>query len=69
MGFRRTMPVTGRILNVTSEIYEIAHRNLTNTFFMSPEPENNHCFYGTCRQYCNIQHPICAKGDLIEVIY
>ena len=67
LGFRRTMPVIGRILNVTSEVFELANRNLTNTFFMSPEPEKNRCFYGTCSQYCSIHHPFCAKGDLIEV--
>lgn len=67
LGYRRTMPVVGRILNVTSEIYEIADRNLTKTFFISPEPEKNRCFYGTCRQYCDIDHPICANGDLLEV--
>lgn len=67
LGFRRTMPVIGRVLNVTSEIYEIAQGNLTDTFFVSPEPENNLCFYGTCKQYCDKYHPICANGDLIEV--
>ncbi|XP_055300432.1 extracellular serine/threonine protein CG31145-like isoform X2 [Sitodiplosis mosellana] len=69
LGFRRTMPVIGRILNVTSEIFEIANRNLTNTFFMSPEPEHNYCFYGTCKQYCSIHHPVCANGDLIETAF
>lgn len=65
LGFRRTMPVIGRVLNVTSEIYELAHENLTDTFYMSTD--NNLCFYGNCDQYCDINHPFCANGDLIEV--
>lgn len=64
------MPVTGRILNVTSEIYQLAkNTSLIDTFYVSPPPDNNHCFYGTCDQYCDVFHPFCAKGDLIEVIF
>lgn len=46
------MPVTGRILNMTSEILALAGRNLTDTHFVSAYPDNNHCLIGNCRQYC-----------------
>ncbi|XP_031624802.1 extracellular serine/threonine protein CG31145-like [Contarinia nasturtii] len=69
LGFRRTMPVIGRILNVTSEIYEIAHNNLSDTFFESDGPEKNQCFYGTCSQYCDKFHAFCANKDLLEAAF
>lgn len=67
LGFRRTMPVVGRLLNMTSEIYDLAKQNLTQTFFTSPQPDRNLCFYGTCSQYCDIDHPICGEKDMLEV--
>lgn len=67
MGFRRAMPVTGRILNMTSEIYEIADENITRTFYISPQPDQNLCFYGDCTQYCSINHPFCGQKDMLKV--
>lgn len=68
LGFRRAMPVTGRLLNMTSEIYELATANLTKTFFTSPQPDQNLCFYGMlCDQYCDIHHPVCGNKDMLEV--
>lgn len=46
LGFRRAMPVTGRTLNITTEIYHIADEDLLKTFFVSPS--NNLCFHGKC---------------------
>lgn len=64
MGFRRAMPVTGRILNVTTEIYQVADDDLLKTFFISPS--NNICFHGKCSYYCDTSHAICGSPDTLE---
>ncbi|XP_044020983.1 extracellular serine/threonine protein CG31145 [Aphidius gifuensis] len=46
LGFRRAPPVTGRILNMTTEIYQVAEGDLLKTFFVSPA--GNMCFHGRC---------------------
>lgn len=46
LGFRRVMPTVGRILNMTSEIYLLCEDELRETFFISPEPDSNTCFFG-----------------------
>lgn len=61
------MPVVGRILNMTSEILAVGKRNLTDTFFISPQPDNNYCLTGNCMQYCSINHPTCGEKDMLEV--
>lgn len=58
------MPVTGRILNITSEIYQLADDELLKTFFISPS--NNVCFHGKCSYYCDTSHAICGSPDTIE---
>lgn len=58
------MPVTGRLLNITSEIYQIADDDLLKTFFISPS--NNVCFHGKCSYYCDTSHAICGSPDTIE---
>lgn len=67
MGFHRTMPVTGRILNITSDIYQLTDEKLRNTFFTSSPPDTDRCFFGSCKQYCKKEHAVCAKNELIEV--
>ena len=47
LGFRRAVPVVGRVLNITSELYALATGDLLKTFFVSPD--NNLCFHGKCR--------------------
>lgn len=64
LGFRRAMPVTGRILNITTEIYQLADDDLLKTFFISPS--NNVCFHGKCSYYCDTSHAICGNPDTIE---
>ncbi|CRK88754.1 CLUMA_CG002627, isoform A [Clunio marinus] len=64
LGFRRAMPVTGRILNITSEIYQLADDDLLKTFFISPS--NNVCFHGKCSYYCDTSHAICGRPDTLE---
>lgn len=58
------MPVTGRILNVTTEIYQLADDDLLKTFFISPS--NNICFHGKCSYYCDTSHAICGSPDTLE---
>lgn len=36
LGFRRCVPVIGRVLNITSEIYALGDESLLKTFFVSP---------------------------------
>ncbi|KAK0173041.1 hypothetical protein PV328_006295 [Microctonus aethiopoides] len=64
LGFRRAMPVTGRILNITSEIYQLAEGDLLKTFFISPV--GNQCFHGRCSYYCDTGHAICGNPDTLE---
>lgn len=67
LGFRRALPTTGRTLNAVTQIMQIANKELIKTFFISPEPDSNVCFTGNCEQYCDYFHPICAKGNHLEV--
>ncbi|BFF91968.1 extracellular serine/threonine protein5 [Drosophila madeirensis] len=64
LGFRRAMPVAGRTLNITTEIYQLAEENLLKTFFVSPSL--NLCFHGKCSYYCDTSHAICGNPDLLE---
>ncbi|XP_058062771.1 extracellular serine/threonine protein CG31145 [Anopheles bellator] len=64
MDFRRAMPVTGRILNITTEIYQVGDEVLLKTFFVSPS--NNLCFHGKCSYYCDTSHAICGNPDTLE---
>ncbi|KAH1016672.1 hypothetical protein HUJ04_007856 [Dendroctonus ponderosae] len=58
------MPVTGRLLNVTSELYSKAEGDLLSTFFISPS--ENLCFHGKCSYYCDTSHAICGSPDKLE---
>ncbi|XP_017475344.1 PREDICTED: extracellular serine/threonine protein CG31145 [Rhagoletis zephyria] len=64
LGFRRAMPVAGRILNITTEIYQVADDNLLRTFFVSPS--SNLCFHGKCSYYCDTSHAVCGNPDMLE---
>ncbi|XP_043280533.1 extracellular serine/threonine protein CG31145 [Venturia canescens] len=64
LGFRRAMPVVGRTLNMTTEIYQIADGELLKTFFVSPV--GNVCFHGRCSYYCDTGHAICGNPDTLE---
>jgi hypothetical protein len=64
LGFRRAMPVTGRVLNMTSELQALAEGELLKTFFVSPS--NNLCFHGKCSYYCDTAHAICGSPDTLE---
>ncbi|XP_046734431.1 extracellular serine/threonine protein CG31145 [Diprion similis] len=64
LNFRRAMPVVGRMLNVTTEIYEVADGDLLKTFFVSPV--GNLCFHGRCSYYCDTGHAVCGNPDTLE---
>lgn len=65
LGLRRCPPVAGRVINITSEIYRLAPKQLQTTFFVSAA--NNICFHGTCKYYCDTTHAFCGNPDTIEV--
>lgn len=56
--------MTGRTLNMTSEIYHLASSELLKTFFVSPA--GNLCFHGKCSYYCDTAHAICGSPDMLE---
>lgn len=60
------MPVTGRKINLITDVLRLAERSLQETFFVSPKPDENICFTGQCSLYCDQLHPICGKGHTIE---
>ncbi|KAB7500167.1 Extracellular serine/threonine protein, partial [Armadillidium nasatum] len=64
LGFRRSVPVSGRLLNITRELYALAQGELLKTFFISPD--NNLCFHGKCSYYCDTAHAICGNPDMLE---
>ena len=64
LGFRRAIPVTGRTVNITKDIYALAEGDLLKTFFISPA--GNLCFHGKCSYYCDTSHAICGSPDMLE---
>ncbi|KAF6039878.1 hypothetical protein EB796_001801 [Bugula neritina] len=63
-GFRRSPPISGRILNITADIKRYASDRFRKTMFYSPV--GNLCFYGKCSYYCDSNHAICGHPDWIE---
>ncbi len=53
LGFRRAVPVSGRRINITTDIYELADTDLLKTFFISPA--GNLCFHGKYWDLCVTQ--------------
>lgn len=64
LGFRRAMPVSGRVLNITTEIMKVTDDDMRHTSFVSPV--GNQCFYGKCSYYCDSNHAICGAPDMLE---
>lgn len=64
LGFRRAIPHTGRVVNITEEIYAFADEDLMETAFVSPT--KNLCFHGHCTYYCDSGHAICGTPDVLE---
>ncbi|XP_014233795.1 extracellular serine/threonine protein CG31145 [Trichogramma pretiosum] len=64
LDFRRCMPVTGRLLNMTRDIYQVTDGDILKTFFVSPA--GNLCFHGKCSYYCDTSHAVCGSPDQLE---
>ncbi|XP_078093270.1 extracellular serine/threonine protein kinase FAM20C-like [Mustelus asterias] len=65
LGFRRIPPVSGRLVDLVTEIRDrTTDGHLERTFFISPA--KNVCFYGDCSYYCDMEHPLCGKPKLME---
>uniref|UniRef100_A0A8R1DW61 Fam20C domain-containing protein n=1 Tax=Caenorhabditis japonica TaxID=281687 RepID=A0A8R1DW61_CAEJA len=64
LGFRRAIPTVGRVLNMTTELFEKAEKKLKKTFFFSPA--KNFCFVSRCDYYCDTTHAICGFPDMKE---
>lgn len=62
LGFYRAPLVSGRLVNLKTEVLPVIHDALKKTFFTQG---NNTCFYGVC-YYCKRAEPACADGDVIE---
>lgn len=62
--FRRAMPVCGRLVNITADIFQVADSALMRTAFVSPA--KNVCFHGKCTYYCDSGHAICGNPDMLE---
>ena len=66
LGFRRAIPVTGRTLNITREIYSLAEGDLLKTFFISPA--GNLCFHGKCILNTHPPHHHCHHCHVISTM-
>jgi hypothetical protein len=64
LGFHNVPPTIGRKINMTSEIKNVADLNLVKSFIMLPV--DNVCFHGYSTLYCDINHAICGKPDMLE---
>lgn len=63
LGFRRTLPVVGRHLNITL-VREMASPELRKTFYTSPV--NSTCYMGKCMYHCGPLEPVCGNPDMAE---
>ena len=81
LGFRRAVPVTGRLLNITrsacqmGELLLSAALNCRDIYSLAEgdllktffiSPAGNLCFHGKCSYYCDTSHAICGAPDLLE---
>jgi len=63
LGLRRTPVVVGRRVNVSSEIWDKADPDLSETFYKTSRNET--CFYGVCK-YCTPDSSVCSQNGLLE---
>lgn len=66
LGSRRAVPVTGRKVNMITDILRLIDPSIQRTIFISPA--HNLCFYGYFRQYSDSYHPICGVKEMLEVM-
>ncbi|XP_063312165.1 pseudokinase FAM20A [Pelobates fuscus] len=65
LDFRRVPPVAGRLLNLTSEILDVAsNEDLESVFFVSPA--NNVCFFSKCLYMCKTEYAACGNSHMLE---
>ncbi|ESO98910.1 hypothetical protein LOTGIDRAFT_213698 [Lottia gigantea] len=63
LGFRRTPLVSGRRVNMNTDIKPVGTKTLLDTFYMQ---DGNVCFYGRC-YYCKGKDTgVCGEGDILE---
>ncbi|RVE59426.1 hypothetical protein OJAV_G00188370 [Oryzias javanicus] len=65
LDFRRVPPVSGRRVNVSGEVLQVAlNDDLRAVFFTSPA--NNTCFFAKCLYVCKTEYAVCGRPDLLE---
>uniref|UniRef100_A0A3Q2P1W6 FAM20A golgi associated secretory pathway pseudokinase n=1 Tax=Fundulus heteroclitus TaxID=8078 RepID=A0A3Q2P1W6_FUNHE len=65
LDFRRVPPVVGRRVNLTREVFQVAHNeDLRAVFFTSPA--NNTCFFAKCLYMCKTEYAVCGSPELLE---
>ncbi|KAL5018879.1 hypothetical protein ScPMuIL_004601 [Solemya velum] len=64
LGFYRVPPHVGRTVHVTEELQMLSPHKFAKTFYRSRD--NNTCFFGDCKYYCDSNHPVCGKPELLE---
>ena len=56
--------MSGRFINITTDLKALADPDLLHTFYYSPI--GNMCFHGKCSYYCDSSHAICGNPDNLE---
>ncbi|CAG9811342.1 unnamed protein product [Chironomus riparius] len=64
LGFRRAIPMVGRKINLTSEMFPLVDDELASTFYISPSGKV--CFTGVCDVFCDTSHGICGDPYMLE---
>ncbi|XP_069511177.1 pseudokinase FAM20A [Ambystoma mexicanum] len=65
LDFRRVPPVAGRLVNISSDILEVARNEvLQSVFFVSPA--NNTCFFAKCPYMCKTEYAVCGNPHMLE---
>ncbi|BFZ03726.1 hypothetical protein BsWGS_06764 [Bradybaena similaris] len=65
LGFHKSIPVVGRMLNMTSDLATfLADTNVVDSVYTSPA--GNRCFTVHCLLECGPDRPFCGHGNIIE---
>ncbi|XP_069604797.1 pseudokinase FAM20A [Ranitomeya imitator] len=65
LDFRRVPPVSGRLINITQNVLEVAgNSELESVFFISPA--DNVCFFSKCLYKCKTEYAVCGDPHMIE---
>lgn len=52
-----------------TQLMRISDTDFQHTFYTSGAPDENTCFTGNCKQYCDDYHPVCGNGEILEVSF